>query len=151
MGWAVGNRDGRDIGYGVPGQCDKPGCQARINRGMSYACGGRCGRFFCSEHLTLTEHACRHRADYKKDLNEWVIHKLRDESWARWRSEYAWEVRLLSAIIMESYRFKKVCSCGGVLSFWTNPYVEGVNPHADNCPQHDEFEQWLNTPLSTGA
>lgn len=120
---------------------------------MGYACGAECGRFFCSKHGGNGSETrdCRHRADYTKDLNVWIIHKLRDESWARWRSEYGWQVRLLSAIIMESYRFRKICSCGGVLTFWTSPYAEGVNPHADNCLQHEEFERWLYTPHGTGA
>lgn len=60
MGWQVGY-DGnwkRDIGYGVPAICDRPGCGADIDRGLGYVCGGEpyggehgCGLFFCGEHL----------------------------------------------------------------------------------------------------
>jgi hypothetical protein len=63
MGWAIGYDDNwdRDIGYGVPGECDAPGCHARIDRGLGYVCGGQpyggekgCGLFFCGKHLFMT-------------------------------------------------------------------------------------------------
>lgn len=56
MGWAVGYRGGRWIGYGVPAKCDD-GCGADIDRGLSYLCGGGidgengCGMFFKRSHL----------------------------------------------------------------------------------------------------
>ena len=42
MSWTVGYDENwkRDIGYGVPSICDHPGCTARIDRGLSYVCGG---------------------------------------------------------------------------------------------------------------
>lgn len=59
MGWAYGkNLEGRDIGYGVEATCDHPGCEAKIDRGLSYLCGGPkwesgegCGKYFCDDHL----------------------------------------------------------------------------------------------------
>src|SRR4051812_43469673 len=59
MGWANCGTDskGRRIGYAVPATCDQPGCKARIDRGLSYACGGMhgtsdgCERYFCGAHL----------------------------------------------------------------------------------------------------
>lgn len=60
MGWAVGYDPNhrRDIGYGVPAKCDHPDCDADIDRGMAYVCGGDvyggddgCGLHFCAEHL----------------------------------------------------------------------------------------------------
>jgi hypothetical protein len=65
MGWAFCGTDskGREIGYGVSARCDHPGCKKRIDRGLSYACGGWhgvyaegpntyecCERYFCEKH-----------------------------------------------------------------------------------------------------
>ena len=45
MGWASCGQDsrGRDIGYAHEARCDYPGCNRRIHRGVSYACGGMHG------------------------------------------------------------------------------------------------------------
>lgn len=60
MGWADCGKDsrGRRIGYAISARCDEPGCHARIDRGLSYACGGEhgetsfsCGGYFCGKHL----------------------------------------------------------------------------------------------------
>lgn len=60
MGWAIGfdSNWNRDIGYGVPAECDHPDCHAKIDRGLAYVCGGQpygephgCGLYFCAEHL----------------------------------------------------------------------------------------------------
>jgi len=60
MGWADCGVDsrGRRIGYAVRARCDEPGCYSRIDRGLSYACGGMhgedevsCGGYFCQKHL----------------------------------------------------------------------------------------------------
>jgi hypothetical protein len=60
MGWAYCGKDedGRDIGYSVEAKCDEPGCDADIDRGLSYVCGGMhggdgvgCGKYFCGKHL----------------------------------------------------------------------------------------------------
>jgi len=59
MGWAnCGSDDlGRPIGYAHEATCDHPGCNAKIDRGLSYVCGGMhggteygCGRYFCEVH-----------------------------------------------------------------------------------------------------
>ncbi len=60
MGWANCGEDsrGRPIGYAHEAKCDHPGCKVKIDRGLSYACGGMhgetehgCEKYFCSEHL----------------------------------------------------------------------------------------------------
>lgn len=60
MGWSIGFDPAwnRDIGYGVPAQCDHPDCDTGIDRGLSYVCGGApyggdygCGLYFCETHL----------------------------------------------------------------------------------------------------
>jgi hypothetical protein len=116
MGWSIGYDDRwkRDVGYGVPAVCDEPGCDTRIDRGLGYVCGGEpfggeegCGLFFCSRHRFLyvrgKSHVvcarCRDGAEAhepKRDLPEWVNHKLTDESWAEWRAENPTEVARLS-------------------------------------------------------
>lgn len=63
MGWAYGhNSEGREIGYAVDAECDKKECFKVIDRGLSYVCGDMhdggdhgCGRYFCTEHLLITE------------------------------------------------------------------------------------------------
>jgi len=64
MGWANCGSDsrGRPIGYAHAATCDEPGCDAVIDRGLSYACGDMhgpqdredgwcCDRYFCGKHL----------------------------------------------------------------------------------------------------
>lgn len=107
MGYAVYERDGRDMGYGVPAECDHPRCSERIDRGLAYICGGGpdsdhgCHLFFCHRHLTfrqprgldhsieLCPRCRRYRAPYqpKPDLVEWMEWKLHDDSWAEWRRQ----------------------------------------------------------------
>lgn len=108
MGWSIGEHNGRDIGYGVPAKCDYPGCDADIDRGLGYVCGGEpyggehgCGLFFCDEHLSIAgdrkQNAplckrCLHgKAPFEPtpDVPEWINHKLTDPSWAQWRAENA--------------------------------------------------------------
>lgn len=70
MGWADCGTDskGRPIGYAFAATCDHPGCKKKIDRGLSYACGGMhgtstskdtdfesCEGYFCSEHLNGVE------------------------------------------------------------------------------------------------
>jgi hypothetical protein len=105
MSWAVGDHEGRDVGYGVPSLCDHPGCTAKIDRGLSYVCGGDvyggehgCGLFFCAEHMhyagdkrdnvQLCIRCCYGKQPYEPtpDLQEWIDWKLTDESWADWRA-----------------------------------------------------------------
>lgn len=102
MGWAVGFDEHwqRDIGYGVPATCDYPGCGARIDRGLSYVCGGEpyggdngCGLYFCDKHIYCNGKPLCERCDVGKepfeptpDVAEWIEHKATDPSWAEWRN-----------------------------------------------------------------
>lgn len=106
MSWAIGfdTRWQRDIGYGVPAWCDHPGCNERIDRGLSYVCGGEpyggdegCGLYFCGKHRQAFTDTNRRICDAcaggddafapKKDHPEWTEFKATDESWAEWRAE----------------------------------------------------------------
>ncbi|TDO18164.1 uncharacterized protein DUF2384 [Mycobacterium sp. BK086] len=104
MGWSVGydSNWNRDVGYGVPAQCDHPDCGAEINRGLAYVCGNDvyggdrgCGLFFCYDHLTAGTQLCDRCATEREpfeptlDADEWINHKLTDPSWDRWRTECA--------------------------------------------------------------
>lgn len=105
MGWSISYDDRwyRDIGYGVPAECDHPDCRKRIHRGLAYVCGGEpfggeegCGLHFCGKHLFVgvtgkTQQVCGRCAHNRKpfkpkpDLRTWVRHKLNDPSWREWR------------------------------------------------------------------
>lgn len=101
MGWSVGYDRfwQRDIGYGVPAVCDHPDCNTKIDRGLSYVCGGEpyggrygCGLYFCDKHLTATDRCLRCCAEMepytpKPDTAEWLNHKETNESWSEWRAE----------------------------------------------------------------
>ncbi len=66
MGWARCGHDsrGRPIGYAHSARCDHPGCKAKIDRGLSYACGGMhgtsdgCEDYFCGDHMTHAYDPC---------------------------------------------------------------------------------------------
>ena len=113
MGWSIGYDSNwkRDIGYGVPATCDHPGCEEKIDRGLSFVCGGEpcggeqgCGLFFCEKHLgyalvaghlqgpQLCERCImaddEEPFEPKPDLPEWIAWKLTDESWAEWRADH---------------------------------------------------------------
>jgi hypothetical protein len=63
MGWAYAiNAEGREVGYSVPAICDQNFCFKKIDRGLSYVCGGMhdggdygCGRYFCDFHRTYVD------------------------------------------------------------------------------------------------
>ena len=68
MGWGSCGKDskGRPIGYNHAATCDHKGCKAKIDRGLSYACGGMhgaggnysdaaCEGYFCSKHIICVE------------------------------------------------------------------------------------------------
>jgi hypothetical protein len=119
MGYSVGysHKHKRDVGYGVPAKCDHPDCNAEINRGLSYVCGGQifggehgCGLFFCGEHLVyekinneavqlcdccLPDGELTNEFSPKPDVQEWIDWKLTDESWEQWRNENKEEVKAL--------------------------------------------------------
>lgn len=61
MGWSNCGEDsqGRSIGYANSATCDHEGCNKKIDRGLSYACGDMhgetehgCEKYFCEEHLS---------------------------------------------------------------------------------------------------
>jgi hypothetical protein len=113
MGWSIGwdSQHSRDIGYGVPAICDHPDCNAKIDRGLAYVCGGEpyggnhgCGLYFCEKHLLYVgirdekgdwhsdgPQRCERCVDGKSEFNPkpddpmWTKFKLADESWAEWR------------------------------------------------------------------
>jgi hypothetical protein len=81
MSWAIGydSNWNRDIGYGVPAECDHPDCHAEIDRGLSYVCGGQpygephgCGLFFCDAHLSSKEVAAERDVDDGGEHDEFV-------------------------------------------------------------------------------
>jgi hypothetical protein len=131
MGWEIGfdSNWNRDIGYGVPATCDEPGCDALINRGLSYVCGGEpyggesgCGLHFCAAHLLYEftveddvssapqrcSRCCRGEppCEPTPDVRLWNEHKLTHESWAQWRSENVDEVERLRVLVSQERRFR---------------------------------------------
>lgn len=112
MGWSIGYDEkwNRDIGYGVPAWCDHPGCDAVIDRGLSYVCGGEpyggdegCGLYFCSKHLyfsnTADHQVCARCVNSHRPFNpsqdhpDWLCFKKHNQSWAKWRAEHPTELR----------------------------------------------------------
>jgi len=117
MGWSIGfdSKWQRDIGYGVPAQCDHPDCATEIHRGLHFVCGGQpyggehgCGLFFCDDHMLYTipvnleadlHQVCSRCFDDeepfppKPDSFAWLRHKLLDESWQQWRDQNPEQVR----------------------------------------------------------
>lgn len=106
MSWAVGHDPNwhRDVGYGVPAQCDHPDCREDIHRGLAYLCGDDiyggehgCGLFFCTRHGggTICERCESGQAPFEPtlDTDEWINHKLTDPSWEQWRNECTDQVR----------------------------------------------------------
>lgn len=105
MGWSIGYDEAwkRDIGYGVPAYCDHPDCNAEIDRGLSYVCGGEpyggdegCGLYFCDKHICCNgtpqcERCVAGKEPFKAkpDHPDWIKHKATDPSWAEWRAEQA--------------------------------------------------------------
>ena len=64
VGWADCGTDsmGRPIGYAFSATCDHPGCSAKIDRGLAYACGSMhgqmargCTGYFCERHMRWVE------------------------------------------------------------------------------------------------
>ena len=124
MGWAVGydSRWQRDIGYGVPATCDRPGCGTAIDRGLSYVCGSDpyggehgCGLYFCDNcprfrrkdgdrYVYVCSRCNKNRTPYDPtpDTAEWVRHKLTDVSWSQWRDENLEAVAVMHAALAGS-------------------------------------------------
>lgn len=106
MGWSIGYDSTwkRDIGYGVPALCDHPKCKQKIDRGVSYVCGGfgsgkGCELYFCEKHLSyrrprgedgilpFCDRCMAYKPPFKPkpDVQEWINHKMTDPSWEEWR------------------------------------------------------------------
>lgn len=109
MGYSVYEEPDKNrwAGYGVPAECDFPGCSAKIHRGLDYKCDiiyryedvisngevidqievevDGCGLFFCHNHLY--KHDQHENLLPKLDTKEWLEFMLSDESWAEWRKE----------------------------------------------------------------
>lgn len=99
MGWAHCGTDskGREIGYGIPATCDHEGCDAKIDRGLAYACGGMhgsdggsCEGYFCSDHRTWPDLTTEedeffeemyepHSHEFCHECAEFVVQMVRDE------------------------------------------------------------------------
>jgi len=86
MGWGYCGEDaeGRPIGYSIEATCDHPGCNAPIDRGLSYACGDMhgfaeagCDKYFCSEH--------RQNCIYDTITERWL--PVCDGCYAEWKTE----------------------------------------------------------------
>lgn len=124
MGWQIGYDTNwqRDIGYGVPATCDLPECNKKIDRGLSYVCGGEpyggdygCGLFFCEGHfknrkpqgsdgyIQLCPRCYAYKSPYKPgpDRKEWVKWKLTNESWETWRKENPDKVEKLKVLLSQ--------------------------------------------------
>jgi hypothetical protein len=75
MGYEIYKVGPRWGGYGVPAICEQPECNEKIDRGISYACGGEpfsdhgCDRYFCGKHLVIMYidlvkgDFCKHKKD----------------------------------------------------------------------------------------
>lgn len=118
MSWAIGYDSSwkRWVGYGVPAYCDHPKCDAEIDRGLSYVCGGEpyggehgCGLYFCDKHLAYYNESkhrvCAKCGTYrattyrpKPEHPTWIKHLLTDASWSEWRAENPDEVKQLEAL-----------------------------------------------------
>lgn len=65
MGWGnCGWNDAikKEMGYAHEGICAHPGCEKKIDHGLSYVCGGMhqggqygCGDYFCTKHLAYLD------------------------------------------------------------------------------------------------
>lgn len=114
MGWATGILNGRAVGYGIACTCDEVACQAEIDRGLAYRCGGSdldgvkgCGGYFCQLHLYLSLYdldpqmcaACcdgetpRQTGWAIQDLDEETLHRYHFDAW------YHAEVYLVGQIL----------------------------------------------------
>lgn len=103
MSWSHCGNDsqGRPIGYAHPATCDHPGCNAQIDRGLSYACGGMhgnseigCEKYFCGDHLEYTVDdnedfstvceecmvALTTSGDWALHFEDWVIRRIEVKS-----------------------------------------------------------------------
>lgn len=116
MGWSIGfdSTWNRDVGYGVPATCDHPGCNAEIDRGLAYVCGGEmfggeqgCGLYFCAAHMKGFDSSQRCECcangckpfEPKPDHPKWMRWKLKDSSWRDWRKLHPEVVKSMRAAL----------------------------------------------------
>ncbi|WNN95030.1 hypothetical protein SEA_MAGRITTE_53 [Microbacterium phage Magritte] len=120
MGYGVGFREGRWIGYMVPAECDMPDCHEKIDHGMAYLCEEHvewlykrdgeyvestedwdeeiedenegCGLYFCSEHRYKTAEHEKPEVQAKPDAPEWLWWILNEDSWEKYREENPEEI-----------------------------------------------------------
>lgn len=91
MGWGLCvNAKGRDCGYMVGSTCDKDGCEAKIDRGLDYVCGGMhdggehgCGGYFCDEHC---HYWWREAVPVGDDVDEEMSEQLCEPCGQRWQA-----------------------------------------------------------------
>lgn len=96
MGYGVGFRGGRWIGYAVPAECDWPDCHEMIHHGMGHQCDKHytdedgeeiedegCDLYFCGEHL----YGLHDDIQQKPDSPRWLWWIVNEDSWAQWRKE----------------------------------------------------------------
>jgi hypothetical protein len=145
MGWSIGfdTRTNRDIGYGVPAYCDHPGCMTKIDRGLSYVCGGEpyggeegCGLFFCAKHRRFVSDDNKplctrcgqspEKTPYEPtpDHPQWIKHKLIDASWSAWRAA------------------EPVAFAAMVIGYIARLEAFAVPQPIDTCPDQGEFDAW---------
>jgi hypothetical protein len=100
MGWSLGwdSTWQRDIGYGVPAECDHPDCTTKIDRGLSHVCsnqephgGDGCGLYFCGKHQSYLGECTQCQAglppfEPKPDIEKWNLTKLLGSRWSEWRT-----------------------------------------------------------------
>ncbi len=156
MGWSIGfdSHWQRDIGYGVPAECDHPRCRAFIDRGLAYVCGGEpyggdlgCGLYFCGAHQVGEHQRClrcvRRRKPYqpKQDVEAWTIHKLTERTAMREPRETA------LACILVGQTSERACTCDQI-DFTDWP--DDVRAACDFCRTIDAVEAKL-TPTLTPA
>lgn len=102
MGWANCGTDskGRPIGYGFVAYCDHPGCGAKIDRGLAYACGGMhgdggnngdfgCEGYFCTKHLVFgrKDQLCHSCATEEEEHHKQQVEERRNRMLARLSKE----------------------------------------------------------------
>lgn len=93
MGWGYGIVQDKEVGYTVEAVCEHEGCDCKIDRGLSYACGGMggedeysCNGFFCEKHKAnwvLTDYnetlsVCDSCKDILLDSGDYVYDEMED-------------------------------------------------------------------------
>lgn len=78
--YEITRQDGQTIeaGYEVEATCERPDCDAKIDRGLAYLCGKTpggdehgCGGYFCGQHL-YGDNQCEPCAEAADKANAWI-------------------------------------------------------------------------------